>query len=176
MFLTTHAAAGIFISQHVHNPLAVFGLSFASHFVLDFVPHGDEHLYRDEEWKILKRFRRPIFVNAIDLVGLLALTLWAVSRPLGPSTNLMAIGILGSILPDLLSYLFPVVHERFSWLGFVRWFYSATKPTGLRYIVRSQNWLHRILHHELIQRDIPFAAGLTLQAALVAALLLTGFR
>ena len=47
MFLTTHAAAGIAISHYVHNPWAVFALSFASHFVLDFIPHGDENLYGD---------------------------------------------------------------------------------------------------------------------------------
>ncbi len=171
MFLTTHAAAGIFIAEHVHNPLAVFGLSFASHFVLDFIPHGDENLYHDEEWQVRKRYRRVVAINAIDVGLLIGLTLWVIQQPNLPSSHLLLIGILGSILPDFLSFFFPILHERLSWLFLVRWLYSLTKPTGLRYLVRAQNWVHRVLHHEIFRRDIPFWTGLTLQAVLTIVLL-----
>ncbi len=167
MFLTTHAAAGILISHYTKNPYAVFGLAFASHYVLDFIPHGDEDLYHDEEWRILKKFKRPILVNLVDILGLIGLILWAINHPLDTTSKLMMIGIIGSILPDFLSYLFPVIHERMSWLFLVRWLYSLTKPTGLRYIVRLQNWLHDVLHHDIFRHDIPFLAGLTLQVILV---------
>lgn len=171
MFLTTHAAAGILISHYIKDPYTVFGLSFASHFVLDFIPHGDEELYHDEEWQVKKRYRRAVIVNAFDVVGVALLTLWAIYNPGENTSRLMLIGILGSILPDFLSFLFPVVHERMSWLFLVRWLYKLTKPTGLRYLVRGQNWIHRVLHHDLIQRDIPFLAGLGIQVVLVAVLL-----
>lgn len=168
MFLTTHAAAGVLISHYVTNPYAVFGLSFASHFVLDFIPHGDESLYHDHEWKILKKFKRPILVNLVDLIGLVGIIIWAINQVGDTTGRLMMIGIIGSILPDFLSYLFPIIHERLSWLFLVRWLYSLTKPTGLRYIVRLQNWVHKFLHHEIIRKDIPFLAGLAMQVALVA--------
>lgn len=167
MFLTTHAAAGILISHYVQNPYEIFGLSFASHFVLDFIPHGDETLYHDEEWKILKKFKRPILINLFDLIGLVSLILFAINNPGDTTSRLMMIGIIGGILPDFLSYLFPIIHERMSWLFLVRWLYRLTKPTGLRYLVRAQNWIHNVLHHEIIRRDIPFWLGLTGQFILV---------
>ncbi|MEK7537887.1 MAG: hypothetical protein AAB619_02865 [Patescibacteria group bacterium] len=174
MLLTTHAAAGILISRYVHDPAAVFGLSFASHFVLDFIPHGDEHLFHDEEWQVQKRYRRPILINLVDLTGLVILILWSINRPGETASKLMVIGIIGAILPDFLSFLFPVIHQRFSWLFLMRWLYAITKPTGLRYLIRGQNWIHRVLHHDLIRRDIPFWAGLSMQVAMVAAFMVFG--
>lgn len=167
MFLTTHAAAGILISHYTTNPSVVFGLSFASHFVLDFFPHGDEHLYHDHDWQVNKKFKWPVFINLLDLIGLVGLIFWAINNPGDTTSRLMMIAIIGSILPDFLSYLFPVIHERLSWLFLVRWLYKLTKPTGLRYVVRAQNWTHRILHDEIIRRDIPFLAGLGMQIVLV---------
>lgn len=171
MFLTTHAAAGIFLAQAFPNPLAVFGLSLASHFVLDFIPHGDETLYHDQEWKEQKKYRRVVYYNAIDVGLLAALSVWAYHYTPVDETGLMLLGILGAVIPDFLSYFFPVIHERFSWLWIMRWLYTLTKPTGIRYLVRAQNWLHQALHHEIIRRDIPFRYGLALQVALVIGLL-----
>ena len=171
MFLTTHAAAGILIGRYVNDPLAVFGLSFASHFVLDFIPHGDEELYHDEEWKVNNRYRRALIINAIDIVVLAYMTLFAITAPGETTSRLMLVGILGGILPDFLSFLFPVIHKRMSWLFLVRWLYKLTKPTGLRYLVRGQDWFHNLLHHEIIRRDIPFLAGLSMQIVLVGVLL-----
>ncbi len=176
MFLTTHAAAGILISSHINGAWPVFGLSFASHFVLDFIPHGDERLYRDEEWKVLKRYRRAVIVNAFDLTGLVLLTAWSINSAAVTNGSLMTIGILGSVLPDLFSHFFPVIHERLSWLWLVRWLHSLTKPTGLRLLVRFQNWVHEVLHHDVIHKDIPFAAGLAMQAILVAVMLVLSPR
>jgi hypothetical protein len=171
MFLATHAAAGILIGQYVNNPLAVFGLSFASHFVLDFIPHGDEHLYHDEEWREQRRYRRAALINALDLTALIGLLLWLISRPDQPRMELMMIGVLGSVLPDFLSHFFPVIHQRFSWLWLMRWIYKLTKPTGLRYIVRGQDWIHNLLHHEILRRDIPFLVGLSIQIVLIVVFL-----
>lgn len=172
MFLTTHAAAGLVISQYVHNPYAVFGLSFASHFVLDFIPHGDENIYGTYELPgSHHRFRRAVVINFLDLAALGGLTMWAIAHQSANQANdrLMLIGILGGILPDFLSNLFPILHEKLSWLALVRWVYAITKPTGIRYLVRGQNWIHNVLHHEIFRRDIPFWAGLMTQVVLVAA-------
>lgn len=176
MFLTTHAAVGIAISQHTGSPLAAFSWAFASHFVLDFIPHGDEELYHDDEWKVRHRYRRVAIINGIDVVCLLALTLWAVHKTEQLPTSFMAIGILGSILPDFLEFLFPVIHQRFSWLRLVRWMYAITKPTGLRYLVRAQNWTHNLLHHKIIRSDVPFVVGLVEQIVLVGIVLGIAWR
>ena len=167
MFLTTHAAAGMAISRYVDDPVAVFCLAFASHFVLDFIPHGDERLYHDHEWKVLGRYRRALLVSFFDILALVGLILIILRQTDLPDWQLMNIGILGSVLPDFLSHLFPVIHRRGSWLFLIRWLYKATKPTGIRYLVRAQNWLHEVLHHEIIRRDIPLSAGIMMQVILV---------
>lgn len=167
MLLTTHAAAGILIGHSINNPYAVFGLSFVSHFVLDFIPHGDENLSHDYEWKVEKRYRRAILINLVDLAALGAVSIWAFQHPGLAASRLMVIGILGGILPDFISHLFPVIHERLSWLALIRWIYRFTKPTGLRYVAKAQDWLHQQLHHEIIRRDVPFPVGLAMQIILV---------
>lgn len=171
MFLTTHAAAGIFLSQQFDNPYAVFATAFASHFFLDFIPHGDEDLYHDHEWKILKKFKRPIIINSLDLLGVMLVIFWAIGQDTLPHSNFLMLGILGGILPDFLDHLFPELHRRLSWLWLIRWIYAASKPTGLRYLVRAQDWVHRVLHHDIIRRDISFRSGIIMQALVTVALL-----
>lgn len=151
--------------------MAVFGLSFLSHFVLDFIPHGDEEIYHDQEWKVERRFKRVVLINLIDVLGVILLTIWAINAHTAVDRSLLLLGILGSILPDFLSHLFPVLHEKLSWLFVVRWVYAVTKPTGVRYMVRLQDWIHDKLHHDVFRRDIPFTAGLVMQMFLTAGLL-----
>src|SRR5437762_32937 len=150
MFLTTHAAAGLLLSQYIHQPLALFGASFASHFVLDFIPHGDQHLYGNYEIpEADHRWRRAVVINFLDVAALMILSLWVIGgrSDTAPTKNLMLIGILGSVLPDFISNFFPVIHEKLSWLALVRWLHALSKTVGLPYFVRGQNWLHRVLHH-----------------------------
>lgn len=171
MFLTTHAAAGILISNYVEDPVAVFSLSFLSHFVLDFIPHGDEELYHDEDWQKHQRYRWAALINFLDVAVLIGLLLWVIGQPDQPRMGLMLTGVIGSVLPDFLSYFFPIIHQRFSWQFVMRWLYKLTKPTGLRYIVRGQDWFHNLLHHKIFQRDIPFAVGFGMQIVLIAVML-----
>ncbi len=84
----------------------------------------------------------------------------------------MLVGILGSLIPDLLTFFFPIIHARLSWLWLVRWIYAATKPTGLRYLVRGQDWLHQAFHHQLIRSDVPVTVGVATQIGLIVALLM----
>ena len=175
MFLTTHAAAGILISNYVHDPLAVFGLSFASHFVLDFIPHGDRNIYGQYLQEGPHRYRQALMVSGLDVAALMFLAAAVISQPGLPNHELMIIGILGSILPDLLSHFFPIIHERMSWLWVIRQLYRLTKPSGLRYFVRAQNWLHRVLHHSIIHYDVSFTTGLSIQIGLTAVFLALSF-
>lgn len=171
MFLTTHAAAGILLSRHIDGSWAVFGLSFLSHFIMDFIPHGDSELYRDGEWKEQRRYRWALFVNTVDVVCLIGLILWSFAFVPDIDQRLLFLGILGAIIPDFLSHLFPVIHERFSWLWFIRWVYRLSKPTGVRYLVRFQDWFHHLIHHDIFHRDISFRSGLTMQIVLTIVLL-----
>lgn len=171
MFLTTHAAAGLLLSQYIDTPLPLFGASFASHFLLDFIPHGDTDLYKDDEWRVQKKFGRVVVINAIDLAALTFLIVLILGNPNLPASNLMMIAILGSILPDFLHHFFPIIHERMSWLFVVRWLHAISKTIGLRMMVRGQNWLHDLFHHRIIRTDVPFQVGLLMQIVLVGVVL-----
>lgn len=171
MFLTTHAAAGIFLSHYIHNPTGLFAASFASHFVLDFIPHGDRNIYGQYLENGPHQYRRAVLVNIADLSMLTVLIMTAIGRPEAQSSNAMVIGILGAVLPDLLTHFFPILHQRLSWLWLVRWLYGFTKPSGLRYFVRAQNWFHHLFHHDIIHRDVSFEVGFSMQIILTAVFL-----
>ena len=68
MFVSTHVAAGALIGHVLPNQYAaIFVLSFASHFVLDVIPHGDRHHVVDYwlgERKNLKAAYRHVFSDA----------------------------------------------------------------------------------------------------------------
>lgn len=100
MYSPVHATAGELIATAIPNPTLAFLAGISSHYILDAIPHGDEELYHDEEWKTQHRYRRVIGINALDLACLIGLTLWAIQRPGVATSQLMLIDILGSILPD----------------------------------------------------------------------------
>lgn len=164
MLLTTHAAAGIAISQHLHNPLAVLGLAILSHFVLDFVPHGDQKIMGG--YNSPRRWKPTLVISAIDVVVLVALIFWLAGQPLNTSTYLMMIGVLGGVLPDLLSNFFPLIHERMSWLWLIRWLDGIFHRTGLKFFTRQLNWIHVMFHHRFRTRDVSFKVGLAMQIVL----------
>jgi len=49
MLETPHTLVGAAIAASATNPYLALGLSLASHFVLDYVPHWNPHLYK--EWE-----------------------------------------------------------------------------------------------------------------------------
>ncbi|MFH0952489.1 MAG: hypothetical protein V1838_04935 [Patescibacteria group bacterium] len=177
MFGTTHASVGIVISQHVDKPLNIFLLAILSHFILDFIPHGDERLYHDEEWKENKKYKRVTIITAIDLTLLITMTLILYSTNDLPRMALISAGIIGSTLPDLLNQVLPVFHEKLNWLFVVRWLHKFLKSFRLGTFLKAHNslhgWLHRAAHFR-----VPAKVGLTLQAVItfVGLYLAFGFK
>ncbi|MCA9325530.1 hypothetical protein KDA23_05720 [Candidatus Saccharibacteria bacterium] len=41
MYVSVHATVGAVVGQQTGNPLLAFGAGFASHLLLDVIPHGD---------------------------------------------------------------------------------------------------------------------------------------
>ena len=108
MFLTVHGSVGALIGVATGNPLAAFVASGVSHFVLDAVPHGDEHLAMGiDRVSMIRRFTMLAAVDGMLMTVVLALLL----RPWNamPSLAVLA-GIVGGVLPDVvqgLSVVFP---------------------------------------------------------------------
>jgi len=139
MTLCTHAVVGAALASFVpSHPAAAFAIGFASHFVLDAIPHWD---YSIKSRSINPMIGAPIvFDSALlqdavtigfdGLVGIMvALFLF------GSSANQWAIllGAIGAMLPDPLQF----VHARLpreplrTLQRFHRWAHSDKKINGL---------------------------------------------
>ncbi len=109
MFLTTHAviASGILsYFSSLPNGL-VFLISFLSHFLLDFIPHGDERLI-NESWPYKKKIVVLLIVGLCDLLVLSGVFIFFYNQFAIDISRLIII-IFGSILPDGLQFLFFIL-------------------------------------------------------------------
>jgi len=114
MFLTIHSAAGAVIGNSVQNPILAFILGFASHFVLDRIPHIDPNL--DISTKKSFQFTKPvILMGAIALIDTTLVILLAFvlikKFHLEPINTIS--GMFGSILPDYLMGLSVLLKNKY---------------------------------------------------------------
>ncbi len=172
MYLSTHAAVGVLISQTVDKPLPVFLLSFASHFLLDVIPHGDEDV---ERWARTKPWR-GVMIALVDL-GLLFVFLAALYATNNlPQIVLISAGIIGAVLPDLIAIVVPVLHQYTSWFFLIRLVDRLQHWLQLHQLWRGHNWIHH-LTHRIIHKHISLRHGIALQfLILVGALVLAAKR
>ena len=115
MILSTHALVGAAIANMLPaHPEAAFVLGFASHFVLDAIPHADYPIRSaslDPKIGAPLRFDRALLQDAITigadgLAGLLfALLLFASAE----NQWAILLGAVGAMLPDAIQFL----HARF---------------------------------------------------------------
>src|SRR3989338_1914445 len=104
MTLTTHATLGALIGATIGSPLAAFAIGLLSHFLIDMIPHGDRELYAAHKSKRGQR-RAYAFVTLDAIVAIIAVALMMASSAhvFGLS---IALGIIGSLFPDLLNGLY----------------------------------------------------------------------
>ncbi|EKE05866.1 MAG: hypothetical protein ACD_19C00176G0088 [uncultured bacterium] len=95
MLETPHVALGMAIAVAVPNPLISIPLAFASHFLLDTVPHWNPHI-NTEMKKYGKLTNRTLRIIGIDIVLAIILTIFvAKTNPYVYLASFM------SILPDV---------------------------------------------------------------------------
>lgn len=99
MYLTGHAAVGAVIATAITtNPIAAFGIGWLSHYLVDFIPHGDEPL---GEWvKRGNEITRLFIAFVPDAVLMLAL-LGVFTAVHGVNVVVLAAAI-GSTVPDVM--------------------------------------------------------------------------
>jgi len=159
MFITSHVLTGVFISQKVSSPWWVFLISLISHFILDFIPHGDELIAQWREQKNPKR--RTLFVVTIDLFTSIAFILIILANTGEPQSLLLLAGIVGSILPDMISHVLCPTGSYFlrghhSIKEFIRK-YNPLKP-----LIIPHNNLHNLLHNPF-KKIMPVKIGIIFQ-------------
>lgn len=95
MLETPHAALGMAIAVTIPNPLISIPLAFASHFVLDMVPHWNPHI--NTEMKKFGKLTKPtLYIIGLDLVCAVLLTIF-VAR----NNPYVYIASFMSVLPDI---------------------------------------------------------------------------
>lgn len=136
MILVTHAVAGGATALlFKHDPLLAFGIGFASHFLLDAIPHWHYPLssfVRDPRatngYKFLwstKRFLFDVIKTGIDC-GMGLTIAWIAIQHSDPGASLAILtGAVGGVFPDFLQ----LVYYRF-----------PTSP--IRHIQRFHHWIH----------------------------------
>ena len=123
MLETPHVAVGAAIASQIPNPLISIPLAFASHFVLELVPHWNPHLNTE-----LKRFGKvtdkSTKIVAIDVVLSIAVGSFIAYQTLPNSAHAASILVasLASVLPDVVEapYFFLKMKSKaiYRWIVF----------------------------------------------------------
>jgi hypothetical protein len=115
MILSTHAVVGGAIASFIpSHPLLAVSAGFASHFVIDAIPHWDYSLHSIAVGKGADnrrlRLSRGVLIDLIkigfDAAAGLAVTLWLFSTP--DSMPIVAVGACAAMIPDPLQFAHSV--------------------------------------------------------------------
>jgi hypothetical protein len=99
MYLSLHTTIAIATSKFLPNPILAFFVNIVLHFIMDFIPHGDD----ETKEKIVSNKYDKTFI-IISLVDLISSSLiiwyygWSQGFLLSPN---LPWAILGGVLPDL---------------------------------------------------------------------------
>jgi hypothetical protein len=166
MFLSTHALAGIIISQHVHSVPVAFGLGLLSHYALDMIPHGDEKLGAWVKEKFIRRFALTFLTD----LGFLVLFVYTVHVTGDwPLPNVALAAMVGAVLPDLI-WAFYDAYRHFLMRHFPNARRIIQDVTRLESFFNHHERLHRWFH-AYVEKRLTFKVGLAVQAILAGGLL-----
>ncbi len=117
MLETPHVFIGAAIASKIPNPLIAIPLAFASHFVLEMVPHWNPHLNSETE-KFGQPTRRSTVITAIDSTLALVSGSFIAYQAL-PHINqtiLILACSFASVLPDVMEGPYFFLKMRTSWI------------------------------------------------------------
>jgi len=147
MYLTVHSASALVIAKFIPHPLVALLVGLVSHFVLDAIPHGDEHLAPSHftRQRVIKRMLGATLLDGIIMIFLLLI--YVATTPLNSYYTLGA-AVIGSLLPDLIQAIYLIFSPR--WL---KWF----------------NNFHEAIHN-FSKHQLPWVQGMLVQGMVLAAL------
>ncbi|MFA5029711.1 MAG: hypothetical protein WC518_03105 [Patescibacteria group bacterium] len=157
MFITVHAAAAAILGRQAANPVIAFILGLISHFVLDAIPHGDEHLgkkFLGFGIKEKEDFRIMALYGSIDSFFLAVFLIFLFKNfEFNNNGDNIAWAIVGGILPDILVAIYKLKNFKL-----LRWFSN----------LHMRN--HRLIIKETAA-DIPLKYGVLMQVCFLIALI-----
>ena len=133
MLETPHVFIGAAIAAKIPNPLIAIPLAFASHFILEMVPHWNPHLNSETE-KYGQPTKRSTVITAIDSTLALASGSFIAYQAL-PNVGqaiLVLVCSFASVLPDVMEgpYFFLKIRTAWikKWIAFQKSIQSDTTP------------------------------------------------
>jgi heme/copper-type cytochrome/quinol oxidase subunit 4 len=117
MLETPHVAVGAAIATKIPNPFLAIPLAFASHFVLEHVPHWNPHLVSETK-KYGAPTKKSIVIIAFDVSLALvtgSLIAWQVMPNKAHAITIM-FASFASVLPDLIEAPYFFLHMRTKFL------------------------------------------------------------
>ncbi|MGA3292162.1 MAG: hypothetical protein ABSC49_03410 [Candidatus Microgenomates bacterium] len=133
MLETPHVFVGAAIAVAIPNPLIAVPLAFASHFILEMVPHWNPHL-NTETKKFGQPTRRSTFITTVDSTLALASGSFIAYQALPdiPHAITILVCCFASVLPDVMEgpYFFLHMKNGFikKWIAFQKSVQSDTGP------------------------------------------------
>lgn len=142
MFLTVHSATGIIIGQTTGNIWLAFLAGFASHFLFDIIPHGDQNLGGKKENSADKNKKTLLMVGITDAIVMLVLCgVLILTNQITLSPTIL-VAVIGAILPDFINALY--IFFKMPWL-------------------KNYNTLHTDLHYAWFGITVNFKLGFIVQ-------------
>ena len=124
MILMTHGIVGAALGSLVPgHPVVALAIGFASHFVLDAIPHWDYKLRSrsentaqplSEDIKLGKDFIFDLVKIGFDILGGVVIVAALFSSSGRDTFSVLAAGLIGGILPDILQFAYFKL--RWRWL------------------------------------------------------------
>lgn len=153
MFLTAHTTAALSLSTLPIANWLLFPLAFISHYIVDIIPHGDEHLI-PTTFTRKQTIIRMITIALIDAVGIAVIIALFIKY----QTNIETISlsrITGAValacLPDGLQFIEYITKGRIR-------------------IIHLHQTIHTTIHN-ILQKHIPFKYGIVVQGIFIGILL-----
>ena len=147
MTLTAHATVGAVIGLAVGHPALGFSLGFASHFLMDMIPHGDAGI--SDNFRVHKhKQKHAVAYVAVDAIFAIFLVLFLINTRDIESIRNLTWGVVGGVLPDLLIGVYDMTKT-----PFLKWF----------------NTVHFWFHDFFVKRkgDVPLYYALLAQLILI---------
>ena len=145
MFLTPHTAVALLITTQSNNPFFAFIFGIISHFILDFIPHGDWAFANHKEGRRERAIYmlKAAFIDVLFTVALIYFFVTKYSRPFSPYVLMGAVS--GVALPDVLWITIDIFK-----LKFLYWY------------IKFHSYVHK-----LIKLDYSFIYGIPFQIFVV---------
>lgn len=140
MILTPHAIVGATLANiFPSEPALGFGLAFASHYVLDMIPHTDYDIsnFINTDTKTIKSIFKSagaslhLLFIIIDFVVAIFLCVLLFVRD-DKSLLLTAIGVVGGLLPDLFQFIYCKYKNQ-------PWIFFQKIHDKLHHIIKAKN-------------------------------------